>query len=148
VIGLILGLGIPVVHLAVWTAFARVLYQRYRIHEVEKANCPNRKKGGFYNHDSECNDCRRVNTLWWQDGDLKKTAKPYGTGDLVAFALMQAFFWWLVLPVYLMVRAVTANPALAPSELKEREAAQRQRIEELEDLNRRLSDALQPRESA
>ena len=141
-LGLILGLGIPTGYLAVWTGFARVLYQRYRVHEVEKANCPNRKRGstssyGYitYNHDSDCKDCREVNKLWWQDGGLTKTAKPYGNDELLFFAFLQGFLWPLVGPFYVMMRIVIANPTLAPSELKEREAAQRE-------LNQRLSQAI------
>lgn len=152
-LGLILGIGIPVGYVAVWTGFARALYQRYRIHEVEKANCPNRKRGstststntyGYltYSHDNDCKDCRDVNKLWWQDGGLTNTAKPYGTGDLLFVAFVQAFFWPLALPAYAMVRIVMVNPAPAPSELREREAAARKRIEELEELNRKLSDAI------
>jgi hypothetical protein len=147
--GWILGFGIPVAYWAVWTACARVLFQRYRIHEVEKANCPNRKRKNDYygyDHGRECMDCRVVNAFWWQ-GDNRDTATPYNTSELVFLACLHAFAWPVVGPVsavwYVMARAVTANPSLAPSEIKAREKAQAERIRELEELNRQLSDATQ-----
>lgn len=148
--GWILGFGIPVVYLTGWTAMARVLFQRYRIHEVEKANCPNRTrkdKGGYYNyvHRDDCKDCRQVNAFWWQ-GDNRQTSEPYNHGELMFLAFTHSFPWPVTAPFWIvghaMARVVTANPALAPSEIKAREKANADRIKELEDLNQRLSDAI------
>ncbi len=149
--GWILGFGIPVVYLTGWTAMARALYQRYRIHEVEKANCPNRNRkvnSGYYGytHRDECKDCRQVNVFWWQ-GDNRETADPYNHNELMFLSFLHSFPWPIVAPVWalgrIMARVASANPAPAPSEINAREKDQADRIKELEDLNRRLSDATQ-----
>jgi hypothetical protein len=127
--------------MAGWAAFARVLYQRYRIHEVEKAACPNRRTMGD-RHDVRCDRCLITNKFWWQEKDRSTTAHTYTDTGCLALAFLHAFPWPLTAPAYIMVRVASDHPALAPSEVKAREKAQLDRIKELEDLNRKLSDSI------
>lgn len=128
-VGWAFGFGIPLVYLAAWAAFARVLYQRYRIHEVEKAACPNRRT--MRHHELDCAACLITNKFWWQEKGRSATAAVYTDTGCLALAFLHAFPWPLTAPAYIMVRTASDHPALAPSEVKAREKAQADRIKEL-----------------
>lgn len=135
---LILGVSVPAVYMTGWTLLARTLYRRYRIHEAQKRSCPKRARQGGW-HDYHCKRCRN-DVLWWESKGTHISARTYDDGALTGLAIIHAFPWPLVLPLLIMLRVITANPTLSPSEIKTREQAYADRIAELEELNRKLSE--------
>ena len=135
---LILATSIPIVYMTGWTLLARTLYRRYRVHEAQKRSCLLRGRQPD-SHDYCCNKCRN-DVLWWESKGTSISARTYGDGALAGLAITHAFLWPVVLPFLVMLRIVTANPTLSPSEIKAREQAYIDRVAELEELNRKLSE--------
>lgn len=145
-LGLTLGIGIPLGYLGAWTLTARTLYRRYHLIEGEKRYCPNRASKpdlhGSGGGDLVCLGCARTNRQWWQSAGTDTTARGLSDVRLAWDCIIQSFIPPLTLTVYAMFVLVTAHPPLSPRELQARDKEQARRIEELEAVNRRLSDKL------
>ena len=142
--GWILGFGIPVGYLTMWTWTARTLYRRYHPIEGEKRNCPRREDHPETHGDGDkrvCAECSGENKQWWQSRYIQTTARGLTDGHLAWDCIVQSFIPPLTLIIFLMYTAVTANPPVSPREAKAREEVMRARIRELECINNTLSDA-------
>lgn len=142
----LLGFGIPIGYLAMWTLTARTLYRRYHLIEGEKRNCPSRaKKPETHGNPTSmkiCTDCSKINKQWWQEALVDATARGLSDANLAWDCMVQSFLWPITLTAWLMITSIMANPPRSPREVEAERARLQKRTEELEkQLDAALGDA-------
>lgn len=139
----LLGIGIPLGYIAMWTLTAKILFRHYHLIEGEKRNCPKRsthpKWHGDYN--TYCVECGEVNKQWWQETG-STAAKGLSDANLAWDCIVQALLWPLTILLYVMLTTITADPPRSPREVEAERARLQKRTEELEkQLDAALEDA-------